>query len=261
MTRRTIAVLLGALLLTASLAGAGVVLGDTGSTDTQPDSSISVAGSGSAEAEPDKAVLRVTVEATAENASAARDAVATDYEAVKSALLDLGVPEDQIRTVDYDLYRDESRAEKRARETRTTEGSHGGDAGESESVTVVYRASHELAVELDDVDAVGTAIDAAVDGGAEVRGVQFTLDEETREDLREQALQNAMADARSEADTIATSADLDIAGVHSVETADRNVVRRYLERAAVAADSGGTAVSPGPVRVTASVKVTYNATA
>jgi uncharacterized protein YggE len=252
MTRRTVPALLGALLVVATLAGAGVVIGQTGATDAStPDRSITVTGSSTAEAQPDQAVLRIAVEETAENAADARDAVAENVSAVRTALTDLGIGEDQIRTVDYDLHEDERRAERRARE-------RGESSGE---VSTVYRASHELAVEMEDTDAVGMALDRAIDNGATVRNVQFTLSEDTRDQLRTEALEDAVDDARGEADTIAASAGLDVTGLHTVETRDRRPAPRRYELAAAGDATAGTDIATGPVSVTATVEATYNATA
>lgn len=246
------AALVGALLVAATVAGAGVVLADTGTerpADSTEASSITVTGSGTAEATPDEARLRIAVQATAEDASTARDAVAENVSAVREALVALGIDEDQIRTVDYDLYEDERRAERRAQRRQS------GD------VTTVYRGTHDLAVEIGDTDRLGAAIDAAVDAGATVQDAGYTLTDATRDRLRTEALENAMADARSEADTVAASANLSVTGMQTAETRQRPYVRRTVELAAAGGGDGGTDIAAGPVSVSASVEATYNATA
>ncbi|HKL29813.1 MAG TPA: SIMPL domain-containing protein, partial [Natrialbaceae archaeon] len=106
----------------------------------------------------------------------------------------------------------------------------------------------------------GDGVDTAIDSGAtNVNDVRFTLSEETRRELRTKALETAMSNARQQADTIASSADLAIVGVHSASTTDVHVPTRSVTMEA-AADGGGTSLSSGPVTVTATVSVTYNAT-
>lgn len=255
MQRTTLAVLVGALVVVSSLGSAGLVMGltdDTAPTQQQPPqanntdtSTITVSASGDAETQPDAAVLRLAVQARSPDASTARTQVAENVSEVRAALLDLGIDEEDIRTVDYDIYRDD-----RSRPVN----------GEPPSEPV-YRARHVIAVDLDDVEMAGDAIDAAVDAGAtDVQDVQFTLAEDTRLDLRNQALTEAMSNARSEGDTIASSADLEITGVQTVTTQqDFGPVPRY--EVAMAADGGdaATSIDSGPVSVTATVTVTYNA--
>ena len=70
-----------------------------------------------------------------------------------------------------------------------------------------------------------------------------------------------MSDARSQADTLASNGDLTITGVQSVSTGHVNVRPYRAELTADAAGGAGTDIDSGPVTVTASVSVSYNATA
>lgn len=249
MVRRTTIALVGALLVVATLAG-GVVMGDAGNSAEQKnatDRTITVSATGTAETNPDKAVVRVAVEHTADNASEAREAVAENVSEVRSALADIGIGEDQVRTDDYDIYRHERRQPTR------------GGEGEAE---VVYRASHSLSIELSEVDRSGEVIDVAVANGAtSVRNVQFTLSDETREELKQQALENAMDGADAKAQTIASSAELTLGQVRTVDAQDRHRPVRAVETAAGYSAGADTDISAGPVTVSTSVTVTYDAEA
>jgi hypothetical protein len=237
--RLVLATTVAALVL---LAGCVAPLQTDGGTDARVDgipTTISVSGTGEATAEADLAVLSVAVTATADSANAAREQVATDADRMRQALRDAGVPDDAVTTtafrvgVEYDY------------------------SGETRDV-VGYRAVHAYRVEVAP-DRAGELIDVAVGNGAsEVSNVSFTLTEETRADLRQQAIERAMDAARQDADTVAAAADLSVVGVQSASTqAD---VRPFAERS-VADDSGGaaTTLEPGPVTVSATVSVTYEA--
>ena len=251
-TRSALAVGVVALVLGAALVGAGVVLAGGGTGGSQPtqgaDASlgktITVSASGEAGAEPDRALVRVAVEATADDPTDARKQVARNVSSMRAALTDLGLPEDAIRTTGFDVYEDR----RRPRE--------GG--GEPETI---YRARHSFVVEVDDTGRVGEVIDTAVDAGATgVHGVEFTLADETRTELRRQAIQAAMTNARSQADALAASADLTIVDVRSASTGSVDGPGPVAVRTAAAGDGGGgTEVESGPVSVTATVRVTYNA--
>lgn len=256
MQRYTIAAVGVAALLVIGLGSAGMAMALTSGEDSpqnlqtadspaESTPSITVTAQGEAEAEPDKAVLRIAVETSAPDATTARTQVAENISAVRAALADLGIEDDQIRSSDYRIFQDRPRTPDREKPEEP-----------------VYRARHTLTIDLYDVDTVGEVLDATVDAGAtDVRDVSFTLSEDTRETIRKEALAAAMDNARGQADTIAESAGLSIAGVHEATTNDYRspVVRYEAAGMAQASASGGTDISSGPVSVTAQVTVNYNA--
>lgn len=254
MQRTTTAVLIAALLvLAAAIGSAGVAMALTDGSGTQnalqtdgdsPESrTITVSAGGQAEADPDKAILRLAVSVTAPDAQTARSQVAENVSAIKEALAAQGIDESAIQTTDYRIYQDDRQRPS--------------EKGESDET--VYRARHTLSVEVDDIDSVGHLIDVAVDAGAtDVQDIRFTLADETRNEIRNEALTVAMENARSQADTLADSADLSITDVLEVSTVDYQGPRVRYETA-MAAQDGGTDISTGPVSVSAQVTVTYNA--
>ncbi|MFB6096919.1 MAG: SIMPL domain-containing protein [Haloferacaceae archaeon] len=246
--RRKLAVpvLLAALMVLAGCAGTGGSNPTAGASAADaPSRTITVDATGQVQAEPDQAVLRIAVETTADDASTARQRLAENASRMRSALSELGLADDQITTVYYDI---SQRYERPPRE------------GEKPERT--YHAVHAYEITLSDVDRVGEVIDTAVDNGAtSVDSVRFTLSRETRLELRKQALTDAMGNARGEADVIASAADLSVTDVARVTTTQVNV-GPYREVAyAAAGGSGGTSIDSGPVTVTAQVVVTYNASA
>ena len=201
---------------------------------------ISVSSTGRGAAESDHAVVRVSVTSTADTADAARSSVAADSERMREALRDAGVADDAVRTVNYAIYpRYDYRTEERE--------------------LIGYQAVHAYAVEVAP-DRAGEVVDVAVANGADtVDGVTFTLSEEARADLREQALTQAMTSARADADAIASAAGLTVTGVQEASTvADYGYMPVYRVAESDAA-GGSTSFEPGPVTVTATVQVTYAA--
>jgi uncharacterized protein YggE len=194
--------------------------------------SITVGASGTVSAPPDVAVIDLVVESTAGSASEARRMAAENVSAVRDALSAVNVTDDQIRTTSFFIQTE-----------RDDNGS------------VTYRAVHALEVRVP-VDDAGATVDAAVDGGAtRVDGVRFTLVDATRQELRAEALRSALDDARADADVIADATGVEVRAVRSVETGDRGVEPVVLE----SARDGQTTFDPGPVTVSASVTVTYQA--
>ncbi|GAA0528130.1 hypothetical protein SAMN04488066_11342 [Halorubrum aquaticum] len=238
------------LVLLAGCSGAAGTLGDTGSSEPETtgtndlERSIEVSAEGEASAEPDRATVLVAVESTADDAGTVRSDLAESDDALRSALYDWGLSEDDVRTERYDI--------RQTRETRP-------DVNRSEYVGV-----HVYAVSVDDVDAVGEVIDVAVDAGADgVQQVRFGLSDERADELRSEALGDAMGNAHAEADTLAANADLDVTGVYTVSTT--NVRTSPYTSTALraeaddAAGGAGTGIEVGDVDVTVSVRVVFGA--
>lgn len=214
---------------------------------------IKVGASGGIRTDPDRAVVRVAVAVTAPDAATARKRLAENVSRMRDALSGMGIGDDQITTTYFDIDRDRHYRSPRERE-----------AGEKPDV--VFRGRHAFRITLTDLDRTGEVIVTAVESGAtSVDNVEFVLSERTRRDLRHQALQEAMTEARAKAETIARSSEsLDEGSltVQSVQTSNVNV--RFPERAELMATptpSAGatTSIDTGSVTVTAQVVVTYNA--
>lgn len=246
---------LALLLVTAGCAGLGSATPNPTATDgtfaqtttggaDAADRSISVGASGQATAAPDRAVVRVAVEATGPDAATARDRLAANVSSVRDALRNAGIEDDQVRTAYYDL-----RAERDHLRKPTTEPA---------DAPTTYRAIHAFEITLSEIDRAGEIVDVAVAGGAtRVDGIRFTLSDEARRSLHEEALVDAMANARSQADVLASSADLAVTGVHTVQASNGY----YGPRVAYASESGGvTSIESGTLTVTAHVQVTYDVT-
>jgi uncharacterized protein YggE len=234
-----------ALLVLAGCAGAGTPATD-GGADAGESKTITVGANGQVQAEADQAVVRVSVEATGPDAATARQRLAENVSEMRAALSELGIDDDQVVTAYYDI-------SQRHRDPRPSE----------ERPQPEYRAIHAFEITLSDTERVGEVIDTAVTNGATgVDNVEFTLSAETRQELRQQALAEAMTNARGQADTLASESDLAISGVHQVSTTEIGVQPYRQEVAYATADAGaGTSIDSGPVTVTAQVSVVYNASA
>lgn len=201
---------------------------------------ISATGSGEVTAEADLAVISVSVTATADSADDARRQVAEDAERMRQALRDAGVSDDAVETVSYRV---------------EPEYDHSGNSPE----VVGYRAVHTFSVEVEPGRA-GEVVDVAVGNGADrVDGVAFTLTDETRADLRQRAIENAVDAARADAETMASASNLTLGDVRSLSTDGGSQPFHYDRAVAETAAGGSTSFEPGPVTVTATVSVTYEA--
>lgn len=258
--RRILPALVTALLVVTAgcsgLAGLSATGGDT-IDDTQPsddvaaqeeprtggDRTVTVSANGESAAAPDRAVVTVAVTAQGDDPASVRDDLSAGVERLRERLADAGVEEDQIRTVDYRMRQPHPR--------------------EREEVGYAYEGRHVFEVSLDDPDAVGSVIDAAADANATVGDVRFTLSEDRRKELRDEALEDAMGDARRQAETVAATEELTVTDAAHIDASQRHYRPVRYNGAApemAAGDGGGTSVSTGDVSVSVQVQVTYNAT-
>ncbi|MFB6130101.1 MAG: SIMPL domain-containing protein [Salinigranum sp.] len=225
----------------ANAADVTPVAGD-GSTASSEATTISVTGSGEASADADLAVLTVSVVSTADTADAARSQTATDAERMRAALRNASVPDDAVTTVSYAI----SPLYDYSKDRQELRG---------------YRAVHTFRIEVAP-DRAGEIVDVAVGNGAsQVDGVQFTLTEKTRADLRAQAITRAVEAARADADAVASASDLKVTGVRTASTSNGYTPYYGVKTVEAGAASGGapTTLEPGPVTVSATVSVTYTA--
>jgi uncharacterized protein YggE len=241
------AVVVAALLATAGVAGA-FATGNAGPAQAQPQQqgelsdTITVGTSGEVQAQADRAVVRLAVVATGDEIETVRQDLASNASSMREALTDLGINSSQIQTSYYDI---------------STNRRYGGGEGDEPE----YRATHAFSVTVNDTDSVGEVIDAAATNGAdEVGGVEFTLSADRHEQLRQDALEAAMDAARNEATTIAATEDLTVVGVDRITTTEYSGTPYQAEGVAMSADAGGsTSIDSGPVSVSASVTVVYDA--
>jgi uncharacterized protein YggE len=233
-------------VLGAALAGAALVTAasDDPTAHDPANRAITVDATGEADAQPDQAVVRVAATADGDNASAVRDALAADAETLRAELAAAGINESAYETTEYRIN------EQRHPREEKREGP-------------AYRGVHAFEVTLDDPARAGDVIDAATAANAEVGTVQFTLSDATREELREDAIGNAMTDARTQADAIAANGGLQVTNVATVDASQQHYrpVRYEGAVAEASADGANTQLDTGQVSVSYQVRVSYNATA
>ncbi|MEA1932562.1 MAG: SIMPL domain-containing protein [Euryarchaeota archaeon] len=238
----------GGTVATAALAGC---IGSAQTNSSGESRTLTVSKSGEATAAPDKAVVHVSIEATGDSASAVRTDLSAGSTALNDGLIAAGIPEDDITTGQFNIY-------ERREQTRIPEGGETGSDGEPQETTR-YEGTHSFRIEVGDVESVGSVVDTAVDSGADtVSHIEFTLSEDRRAELREEALDSAIQAAREESEYVAGEVDQSVVGVKSVDTSggDISPVSRQYDTAE-AADSRSTELQPDDVTVRATARITY----
>lgn len=143
---------------------------------------LEVNGEGLVTVTPDLAYINIGVETEHKDASAAQAENAKLMTSVKKAIMNAGIAEDDMQTMNYSIYKTYNYYDDREREE-------------------VYKASNTLKVTVRDLDNLGDLIDVASKSGAnQINSIQFTVEDE--EQYYQEALILAMTNAKGKADAI-----------------------------------------------------------
>lgn len=205
---------------------------------------ISVSGTGEVAAAPDRAVVSLGAVMEAKQAVDAQKQLAQVMQRVLKDIKALGIPDQKIRTAGLYLNPVYSHSTPRA-----------GQDPEAPRI-VGYRAGNSVRVEVDDIERVGSVIDAGISAGAnQLAGLSFEL----KDDLtyRQQALKIACHEARTNAEAIAAALALKLGDILEVREDGAPVHYPSERRFAAPAAAGATPVQPGQVQVTGAVTVRF----
>ncbi|HYG59169.1 MAG TPA: SIMPL domain-containing protein [Symbiobacteriaceae bacterium] len=190
-----------------------------------------VTGEGQADAVPDTAVVVLGFSTRAPQAATAFQQTAAVLNRVVAALMEAGIPREQLQTEQISL----------------------NPVYERERL-VGYEAISTLQVTLRDLSAAGPTIDRAVAAGANnVREVRFELRDPATAEATALAL--AVQDAQRDAAVLARSLGLRLGPVVRVETEPTPVPVPRLAFQAAAAEA--IPVLPGTIRIARTVRVDY----
>jgi uncharacterized protein YggE len=204
---------------------------------TSADKTISVTGTGVVSARPDEAWFFAAVVTRSLTATQALADNAAAMNQVLDQLNQLGIPKEKIETVSFSL---------------NPVYDYNGKA----PVLVGYEVRNAIKVTVSDLNKLGQIIDAVVNAGAnEVQGVQFTLSAGRSEELKQQALQLAVADASGKAQALASLLHVTLVGPTSVDISwGYQPIYASVERSTLPAQ---TPIVPGQLEVTVSVHIVY----
>jgi hypothetical protein len=223
-------------------------------SSTPPDHVISVSGTASKKVSPDQLDIQLRVQTESTSAKIAQQdnaAVAAD---LRTKLKALGINDEDIQTVSYSvdpIYDSDYVC------------SAGGVNCHYTSKLTGYRATHSLNVRLTDLTKGGDVIDAAGSAGENqtfVDYVSFSLKDETRRALEKSLLQEAGAEAKSKAQSIASGLGVSVGKVLAASESVYYPTPYYYKGMYAAADSAPavpTQLSPGQVDVSATVSSSF----
>jgi hypothetical protein len=231
-------ILLAVVLASGVLALAGCQTKVVTTSGAAPLYTVTAGGTGKTVAAPDMAEMHFGASAYDADAGAALRQASETADAITAAVKKAGVAAEDIQTANVSVYPEYS-------------------DGDGKTMRVSgYRANVQVRVKLRDIDAIGDVIGAASDAGAnEVGGPSFMLSDDA--DVRNDAIELAIADARTRAEVMAEAAGKSLGEIISVSETGVSVPPVFYgaERAAVAYDA--VAIEPGQLDISASVTVVF----
>ena len=225
---------------------------DDSNTSPDPTRTVEVSGGGEVSAEPDIAEFAVSVEETGEDPTDVQETVASRIDELHTGLIEEGIDEEAITTGSFNI------RERIDEERMIEDGVEPRDETDVEPY-VYYVGSHSLDIETDDPENVGEYIDAAVSAGAdEVGRISFTLADETREELREEAMGIAVENAKAEATLVVEEFGESLGAVKHVDTTSAGVSPVRFEADDIADDADTpTEIYEDDVTVAVSIGVEF----
>ena len=211
------------------------------------DTRIAVNGTGEVRVSADTAVISLGVNARDKDVRKAQQNVNETIAAIRAALIDAGVKEENINTDFINIYAIYEYTE------------------DQEQISA-YNANSTLAIKVTEMESVGSIIDVCFAAGANtLNGISFSASDTT--EAESDAMKKAFADAKTKAEVLAEAAGLKIkgieeiseGGVYSYENTVGNMYNRDFGMEEAKADIGGTVVQSAKLIVSASVSITFEA--
>ena len=209
---------------------------------------ITVNGTGEVRVSADTAIISLGVNARDKDVLKAQQQVNETIAAIRAALIEQGVKEENINTDFiniYPLY----------------------DYSNDQEQLAAYNASSTLAIKVTDMESVGALIDVCFAAGANtLNGISFSASD--TEEAKTEAMKKAVADAKKKAEILAEASGVKITGieiiseggVYSYQNNVGNVYARGMDDVVEEAEAdAGTVVQSAKLIVSASVSITFEA--
>ena len=163
---------------------------------------ISATGKGTVEVFPDEAVVYLVVDTLKSTAEESKDENARISSDVLDSLRILGIAEQDIETLNYNIYPEY-------------------DWGEGKQTLKGYRTSNTLKVSTTDFALLGQIIDSGINAGVtQLQNIQFELSDEKEAETKKLALEKASKDAREKAEATAKGLGVSLGKIVTVSTSD-----------------------------------------
>jgi uncharacterized protein YggE len=236
---KTIRILVMGLIIMMALIGYASAAADMANEHV-----IQTTGTGNVITTPDRAQVTFAVQTENSDVKQAQAENAIRMSEVHDALVAAGIPRDALKTTGYNIY-----------------PVYEDSTGILKPKIRTYQVTNRLTVTLHDVNQTGDVIDTAVASGInEADSIQFMLSDEKAQEVRTEALKEAVSRAKSDAYTISAAMGTTITGVQRAETGSSYspvYFQNYALDSVSARSGAATPIQSGDLTVSASVTVTY----
>jgi uncharacterized protein len=238
---RFLVALAGATAIAALVANTPIGSAQPVPAQPQPAQGISVVGQGIVTTQPNVARITIGADVTDPSLANAQAEAARRMDAVINQLKASGIADNDIRTVNYSI---------NPIYDQPTQGQQPTLRG--------YQVQNQVEVRVTNVAGLGPLLDTAVSAGAtRVMGIRFEAS--NMEDLKNQARDQAMQNARAQADQLARDAGVSVGRPISIDESDTGGVTPVRAAAPTAALAAGpqTPIQPGDLQVSTTVRVVW----
>jgi uncharacterized protein len=201
---------------------------------------INVTGNAQVLLAPDIAYISIGVHSEAESAKAAVATNNSQTQAVIDAIKSQGVEAKDIQTTNFSVYQQQKT------------GPNGEDLG------TFFMTDNTVYVTMHDISKIGDILDAAISAGANtIYGITFDVQE--KETALASGRDEAMADAKAQAEELAKAAGATLGAVQSISYYSSAPAPIYYDTkaAGIGGGGGGVPISSGQLTLTVSVSVSY----
>lgn len=202
----------------------------------------SVSGEGEESAIPDTANIHLGITNTNTSIANAQNQTNTVINKITSDLKNLGVEENNMKTTNYSVNPDYNYSDGQQRING-------------------YTVSANIAAKVSPIDKLNQVIDIAVrDGANTIGGIQFIVNDELLEKLKQQARKEAIANAKKKAKDLANESGIILGRIINVsETGGPNPipVPFYGRAESLPLTSEPTRIEPGQSTITSTITLSY----
>jgi len=207
-------------------------------------STISSTGTAKIEVIPDMVSVYFNIDTKGSTADEASDKNSIIVDKMKTALLAVGINDNEIKTSNFNVYPNY-------------------DYSSSGQRITGYSASHSLKVEIsvDEKNKIGSVIDAGIGAGAGVSYINFELNEDNQKRYKVEAIKIATEDARTKAEALAEGSGSRLGSLVSVSSNEWGYVPWLAaSESSVKGSSGAdiaTSITPSEQEISASVTAVF----
>lgn len=216
------------------------------STAAMAATQITVSGTGEVLVPADTAIISLGVSARDKDVLQAQSKANTAIADIRTALIEAGIPEEDINTDYINIYAIY-------------------DYQEDQEELTAYSANSTLAIRTTDMEMVGEIIDLAFGAGANtLNNISFSAAETSEAEA--EALREAVENATAKAEVLAAASGQEITGIEQINESgtfsfDRGVENNFLmkEEAAMDSAAAGTFAQSAKLTVSANISIIFAA--